>query len=510
MKRKILSQMAKPLLVLPILLGMSVPYVYGEASHEDIEKRISKLEKKQKKLDRQIKKNAKKNQKKLDDLSERFKINGFFSAGLAQASEDISVSSFGNYDGINEDICTDCSTVLGLQMEFQVSDNVSAVGQFLSGNAVNRELQTDWGFLRFNLSPKTTFRAGRLITPFYAKSQYQMVGFATPWASLPTGYVRTARYFDGVDLKQQFSLGGINSSVTAMFGNTRASLPAWDYVLQDVKGLAFESNINAFSFRLNYFFDYNVSLTDNGSDPDAAAFVAALDSLDANESFLNDAKTDYLTLGFEYDDGKNLVLAEYAATHFSKGNNKGFLSYYLTYARRFQTWMPYLRFEHFEYRESNRGDRTLQKIEEAQAGLTALTTQAQDTLTQIASADAATGQAMLQGLADVISVAVGQPEIAQGVSAGVIDAHDMTQIVAGIGSSIAGLSGVANFVEGDNSGEQNTYTVGLRKELTSQIAITAEYSLYTDFGDHLSYGEFNSKTDDDDIKVYRIVLDAVF
>ena len=510
MKKQHVLKWVKIAWFLPFLVGLWMPTTYANDSHESLQKRIKKLEKKQKKQEKKVKKNAKKTQQKLDAIAERVTFNGFYSFGLTKASEDISFTTFGNYDGITDDVCTDCSTVLGLQMEFKISDQISAVGQFLSTNATQRELLTDWAFLRFNLGPKTTFRAGRLITPFYAKSQYQMVGFATPWASLPTGYVRTARYFDGVDFKQQFSLGGINASLTAMFGNTRASLPAWDYVLQDVKGLAFESSINAFSFHLSYFFDYTASLTDNGSDPDAAAFVGALDSLDANESFLYDAQTDYLTLGFEYDDGKNLVLAEYAATHFSKGNNKGFLSYYLTYARRFQTWMPYLRFEHFEFRESNRDDRTLQKIEEAQAGLTVLTTQAQDTLTQIASADAATGQAMLQGLADVISVAVGQPEIAQGVSAGVIDAHDMAQIVAGIGGSIAGLSGVANYIERDGSGEQNTYTVGLRKELSSQVAITAEYSLYTDFGNHLGYGEFSAKTDDDDIKVYRIVLDAVF
>ena len=499
---------------LVLILSTWAPETLSDATQSDdvydsYQKRIDAIEKKQKKLDKKIKKNAKKSNKKLDDLTERVKFNGFYSFGLAKASEDISVSTFGNFEGITDDVCTDCSTILGLQMEFQITDYISAVGQFISGNATNRELQTDWGFLRFHLNSQTTFRAGRLITPFYSKSQYQMVGFATPWASLPTAYVRTARYFDGIDLKHQFSLGGLNSSVTALFGNTKAAMPGFDYELKDLAGLAFETSFGNFTTRLS-FYDYITNLSDNGTLDEFTQFVNAIDSLGVGNTLLNEANTFYWTIGIEYDDGKNLVLGEYSDVRWDKGSNDGFMAYYLTYARRIGTWMPYLRYERFENHHSQRADRAIELLDNTQAGITALTTQAQQTLQQIEASDAATGQAILQVLADTIAEAVGQPEISQGVSSGVIDAHDMSQIVAGIGSSITGIQGIAAYINNDALREQNTYTLGLRKDLTSQMSVTAEYSVYTDFGDSGSFGEFSQKTDNDDIKVYRIVLDAVF
>ena len=511
MKKQHVLKWVKIAWFLPFLVGLWMPTTYAKDSHESLEKRIKKLEKKQKKQEKKVKKNAKKTQKKLDDIVERVTFNGFYSFGLIKATEDVNVTTFDNFVGVDDEVCTDCLSRLGIQIDFKVSDKVNAIGQFISGNATNRELQTDWAFLRYDMTSKTSFRAGRLVTPAYAKSQYQTVGFATPWASLPTTYIKMARFFDGIDFKQQFPIGPVNSLITVMFGNTRTATATIDFSLRDMVAVSWEASHSNMSFRLA-FFDYIFDVQDAGRSPDYTALVESAYAMGFEDTLVEDANTTNLIVGFEYDDGINLFLTEYSNVHWDKGSSGGYMSYYLSYGRRFGTWMPYLRYGQLEFHDSNRTDRAIATVEQTQASLGDLVTTAQGMLAQGAVSDAATQQAILVGLAEVIGPVIGQPTLDQSVTAGVIDAHDMTQIVAGVSASAADLDGLINYLGVNEGGQQTSYVFGLRKDLTSQMSVTAEYSLYTDFGnqEYPAYGEFSTKTDDDDVKVYRIVLDAVF
>ena len=490
----------------------SILLVFSMSSYgqEDVDllKRIETLEKSQKKLSRKINKSKRRFSKKISEVKDRVQFNGFFSTGFTKASEDVSQTLFNQFDGVTDDLCTDCRSIFGLQMTFKIDDHTDLVGQFVSEDATERELKTDWGYIRHQLSGTTTLRAGRIITPYYMKSQYQTVGFAYLWAYPPSLYITSARYFDGVDAKYQFSSEKLDGAVLAFFGSSKSEGGSFDFGFDDLLGLTFELGIGNFKWNMSYAVG-SLNITDVGRDPAFSDIVNGLDDINSPDNFTTeDASTRYLTMGFEYDDGVNLFLAEIADLNIKESLINATLAYYVTFGRRFNSWMPYITVGHLESRD-NHTDRireTQAAISNQVSNLETLMSAGQATLAQIATVDAATGQQLLAGLAAQTM----DEELIAAVNAGVIDAHDMAGIIAGLSSSIGDLNALSFGLDQRKDIQQTSYSLGVRKVLSSKVALKAEYTVYTDFGNGASHGVFQTKTDDDDVEVYNLVLTAVF
>ena len=486
-------------------LFSTVSYANDNAS---LVERLDKLEKKQKRLEKKVKKNRKKTGKKIAELKKRVSFNGFFSAGFATASEDINASLFDQFSGVDEDVCTDCYTTLGIQMTFKVDDKTDVVGQFISEGATNRELKTDWGYLKHKINDNLQVSAGRMVTPYYMKSQYQTVNFALPWAEPPPVYITSVRYFDGIDLKYSFSSGNFDGSALVFYGSSKTSEAALDFGLDDLKGIVLEGGFGHFRFSLGVH-NGSFFLVDGERDAQTTAVIQGLDAAGARYNLTtDDSDTNYLTLGFEYDDGVNLVLAEYANLTLDDTLVTSVQSGYITYGRRINSWMPYITYGKLESLDEHddRIESVQASIATTQEGLGTLITAAQQMLLTVDGTDPVADQQTLATIAQL----TGDETLIAAVNAGIIDAHDMVQVVAGLGSTITDLGTLSAGLGIRKDIQQTLYSIGVKKTITPKIVVKAEYSLFTDFGDGTSFGVFESKTDDDDVELYTIVLTAVF
>ena len=470
--------------------------------------RLEKLEKKQKKLNKKVKKNSKKTTKKINELKSRVAFNGFFSSGFVKASEDISTTIFNQYRGIDDDLCSDCKTILGIQMTFKLDDKTDVVGQFVSEGATSRELKTDWGYLRHKLNGNAQISAGRMVTPYYMKSQYQTVAFALPWIETPSSYITTARYFDGIDFKYSFNAGNFDGNTLVYWGTSKIEGGSFDFGFDKLKGFVFEGGFGNFKFNLGYH-NAELYITDVGRSAQFSALATGLDSIGAEHNVTVDGnKTDFYTLGFEYDDGVNLLLGEVSKIVLEEGLVSPSETWYITYGRRFNSWMPYITYSKLKSPNDHtrRVNSVQTTISNAQQDIANFMTFAQGQLATIDGSDPVADQETLA----VIAQASQNETLIAGVAAGVIDAHDMAGIVAGMTSNITDLDAVSAGLEVQKDIQQTLYSIGVNKTLTPKVAVKAQYSVYTDFGDGASHGVFQTKTNDDDVKIYYLILTAVF
>ena len=149
-------------------------------------------------------------------------------------------------------------SLIGLQMDTQVSDKLSTSIQFTSktrGESVNLE----WAFLEYAFQPDLKVRAGRLRAPGFMLSEFLDVGYAYPWAQVPDevyGWLPSSRY-EGLDLRYWTSYGAADLRVNPFLGTTtnqKISLGNVDYADQESRfyGIEVQMNYDIYSARIGF------------------------------------------------------------------------------------------------------------------------------------------------------------------------------------------------------------------------------------------------------------------
>lgn len=120
-------------------------------------------------------------------------------------------------------------TLLGVQGSLSLRNDTEATVQVI----VEENYQNDvkprlaWAFLRHDLKPNLTVRAGRLRTPFFMHSDSLNINFAHPWVRPPVEVygLNPVSDLDGVDMLYRTYLGGFNVEVQPYFGYGKVKFP---------------------------------------------------------------------------------------------------------------------------------------------------------------------------------------------------------------------------------------------------------------------------------------------
>ena len=155
-------------------------------------------------------------------------FSGFGTVGYVQTNTDAGLfNAPGQPGGASKDGTFGVDSKLGGQINAKANNVFSATVQAISernGNG-NFKPAIEWAFLKAQVTPALSFRAGRIGEPWFAVSDFRNIGYANLWLRTPLDvYGQVAfDHFDGADAIYQDTFGSTTLTGQIFYGNTNAT-----------------------------------------------------------------------------------------------------------------------------------------------------------------------------------------------------------------------------------------------------------------------------------------------
>lgn len=266
--------------------------------------------------------------------NDRVRFNGFFSTGVARASNDA------GYAGITEKTNVSDLSLLALQGTFDVTEKSQAVLQLVGRGADDWEPQVEWAYLSHRPTNNLQLRAGKMRIPFFMYSDSLEVGYAQPWARPPQsvyGPIAITSYV-GADATYNFNFENSSLTTTVFTGFTDEDGNSGDVQLRNIGGL----NLT--------WTDYVWTLRGVAATAEADIDATKLGQLAASQGITlrpgitqlaSGDRGNFYGIGASYDDGSWQIISEVTRAEID-GKFADTDSAYLSVGHRFGSWTPYL------------------------------------------------------------------------------------------------------------------------------------------------------------------------
>lgn len=317
------------------LAPLALAVAAGTASAQSTEDTLARMQQQLNAMQQQL--NAANN--------DRVRFNGFFSTGVARASNDA------GFAGITEETNVSDLSLLALQGTFDVTDKSQAVLQLVGRGADDWEPEIEWAYLSHRPTNNLQLRAGKMRIPFFMYSDSLEVGYSQPWARSPQsvyGPIAITSYVGG-DATYNFNFD--NSSLTAnvftgftdedgnsgdvQFRNIAGLNLTWTDYLWTFRGIAATAETSIDATRLGRLAEsYGATL------PEGTTELASGD------------RGNFYGIGASYDDGQWQIISEITRVEVD-GKFPDTDSAYLSVGHRFGSWTPYLAVGWVESKDEN-------------------------------------------------------------------------------------------------------------------------------------------------------------
>jgi hypothetical protein len=287
------------------------------------------------------------------DSPSPFSLSGFGTLSAVRTDKDNRAfrSSTLQDSGAGTALDLSVDTVLGLQGSFKFSQTLDITVQTVArkGRGDSYDPQVTWSFLRFLAAPALSIRVGRTRTPFFMYSDSLNLNYASPWVRPPVEVYSLNPFsnLDGIDALYRQPVGDLDLELHAYAGKSDLKLNEVSGKLRAVRGIRGTLSTSGLTAQVG-FAKSNLALNWGGS-----LFSSLSNQLEAsgntqalNEISGSDGKTTFISSGFQYDQGKLLVVGEYAMRtvdrytsssvgwYLTSGYHFGALTPYVTYARQ--------------------------------------------------------------------------------------------------------------------------------------------------------------------------------
>lgn len=266
-----------------------------------------------------------------ENLTPNLKFNGFATASIGVLDDDQDgeyLRDIGGAQGLTEDINASLESLIGLQFDYRVNEQVNVVAQLVSQGRNNYKTEAEWAYIGYQLNDSWRLRGGRFALPSFMYSETIHVGQSYPWARLPAEvyFNVPVTNFDGADLLFRLPLGDWNLNAQALVGGSNT-----DY------------------FKTQGAFGANVSLS-NDNLTLRASYISSKLTLDSPDLItpavcpvlcLDQERTLLSNVGALYDDGKWFLAGEFAQLKINgwiADTNSG----YVSAGHYFGKWLPYV------------------------------------------------------------------------------------------------------------------------------------------------------------------------
>lgn len=249
-------------------------------------------------------------------------------------------------------------TILGVQASLPLGTRTDATVQVVSSkdSLGSYTPHVTWAFLRYALTPSLTIRAGRMRAPFFMLSDSLLVNYANLWVRPPVEVYSLVpvNELDGVDLLYREQIAGLELEVHPYFGRSKLDLFDDSSVeLRNAVGLNLSLRYQDLTLHFGHA-ESRFSFERNSSTSKALAAVLNANGLTALAAQIGGdagyARFD--SLGFQWDDGQNILIGEYAKRRTNRyiASAQG---WYLTFGRRIDNVTPYASFARQALDEQN-------------------------------------------------------------------------------------------------------------------------------------------------------------
>jgi opacity protein-like surface antigen len=283
-------------------------------------------------------------------------FSGFASASAGHVTED--KVFFGDYEN---DWSFHSDTVLGLQLHSSLAERLSFTSQVIAkGHSYDDEVsrykpQLDWLFLSYEMSPNLRTRVGRMRTPFYMYSEMMEVGYTYVWVRPPidvyTPLLSPFRNFDGLDFtySRDVQLFGVDTEFEGqLFGGVmQAKFLDNDIEVQPALGFSLRAEAQEMALRYS-FIGLNTSVSNDVVEPliqglRAASAIAPSLAETSTGFAADDQWYQYHGFGISYEPNTwSLVAEHYYIFGSGKELSNDARGYYVSLAKQFGDWTPYV------------------------------------------------------------------------------------------------------------------------------------------------------------------------
>ena len=238
-------------------------------------------------------------------------------------------------------------SVLGVQGNLRLGESSAAVLQVVSRENTdgNYQPRPTLAFVSHEFTPEVTARLGRLRIPFFMQSDSININYAHPWVRPPEEVYGLSPFadLDGLDLLYRVRAGEFDVEVHPFLGTSRISLyPDTKARLRRVAGANLTLTRGDFSVHLGHA---EAKLEINWQDPFYTTLAPILRDLGRNDIVSHMSGSDgvvrFSSAGFHWDDGRWLMMGEYARRQSQRYANSAH-AWQLTAGYHFGPVTPYI------------------------------------------------------------------------------------------------------------------------------------------------------------------------
>lgn len=236
-------------------------------------------------------------------------------------------------------------SVIGLQAMWSLGAHTDLTVQLLSSDDYRNGYRprVGWAFLRHDLRPDLSLRAGRLAPSFFMLSESVNLNYANPWMRPPVEVYGLNPFtaLDGADLIHTRRIGSTDLEVRPYAGQGSMHFPHGRSTLRDALGLSIAASRGNLSLQAGYgsgriAVHYDDPLFRLIASQMAATAHPLLPSLSGGG-----IRARFMSFGFRWDDGRWQLIGEYARRHTSRTIPTAH-GWHLTAARRSGRFTPFV------------------------------------------------------------------------------------------------------------------------------------------------------------------------
>lgn len=155
-------------------------------------------------------------------------FSGFGTLGYVQTNTDQGLfAGPGQAGGASKEGTLGVDSKLGAQVNAKANDVFSATVQGLAQRNGNGDFRPaiEWAFLKAQVTPELSVRAGRIGLPIFAVSDFRSIGYSNLWLRTPLDVYGQVGFshFDGADAIWQQTVGSATLTAQLMFGTTNGT-----------------------------------------------------------------------------------------------------------------------------------------------------------------------------------------------------------------------------------------------------------------------------------------------
>ena len=252
------------------------------------------------------------------------------------------------YLGYDNKLSLDQQSLIGLQADYQISDNFSVTAQFVGHTGNERDSGVEWLYLTYEPTRSTQIRYGRQRTPFFNYSDSIDVGFAYPWITLPQQVYDSIFFstFDGLLANYQWTGKKVGFEIEGYWGSYDDTVYNADVEVRanvnDLRGLVAKINYDSWTFRGAFHTtDAFIGLTELDD------FANILNQFGYSETaeFLNpNGKVEFYQLSASYENIDYFFRTEATKTLTASSSIPDIDSYYVALGYNYYPFVSYVSF----------------------------------------------------------------------------------------------------------------------------------------------------------------------